>query len=87
MIENKVYPKVEVRSVERKNNRPLAWLERWVQILGMRNAEFDVYTEVHKNSSTANDNKDAPDIESCKRSIGIRRQYDAAHQPLQSKKA
>ena len=28
-----------------------------------------MYTAVHKNSSTANDNKDAPDIESCKRSI------------------
>jgi ribonuclease PH len=28
-----------------------------------------VYTEVHKNLSTANDNEDAPDIESCKRSI------------------
>ena len=48
--------------------RPLAWLERWVQILGMRNGEFEVYTEVHKNSSTTNDNEDAPDIESCKRS-------------------
>jgi hypothetical protein len=48
--------------------RPLAWLERWEQILGMRNGEFEVYTAVHKNSSTANDNEDAPDIESCKRS-------------------
>ena len=28
-----------------------------------------MYREVHKNSSTTNDNEDAPDIESCKRSI------------------
>jgi hypothetical protein len=27
-----------------------------------------VYTEIHEDSSTANDNEDAPDIESCKRS-------------------
>ena len=51
-----------------------------MQILGMRNGEFEVYTEVHKNSSTANDNvkrstfsrsADAPDIESCKRSTEV----------------
>jgi len=40
-----------------------------VQILGMRNGEPQVYTEVHEDSSTANDNEDAPDIESCKRSF------------------
>ena len=50
------------------NNRPLAWLDRWEQILGMRNGEPQVYTLVHEDSSTANDNEDAPDIESCKRS-------------------
>ena len=45
--------------------------------LATKNGEFEVYTIVHKNSSTANDNvkrstfsrsADAPDIESCKRS-------------------
>ena len=39
-----------------------------LQSLALRNGEFEVYTIVHKNSSTANDNEDAPDIESCKRS-------------------
>jgi hypothetical protein len=34
----------------------------------MRNGEFEAYTRDPKNSSTANDNEDAPDIESCKRS-------------------
>ena len=42
-----------------------------LQSLALRNAEFEVYIEVHKNSSTANDNEDAPDIESCKRSINF----------------
>jgi hypothetical protein len=50
------------------NKRPLARLDRWEQILGMRNGEPQVYTEVHEDSSTANDNEDASDIESCKRS-------------------
>ena len=49
--------------------RPLARLERWEQIQGMRNGEPQVYTDVHEDSSTANDTEDAPDIESCKRSI------------------
>ncbi|MCX5920620.1 MAG: hypothetical protein NTW61_04770 [Candidatus Melainabacteria bacterium] len=46
--------------------RPLARLERWEQIQGMRNGEPQVYTDVHEDSSTANDTEDAPDIESCK---------------------
>jgi proteic killer suppression protein len=51
--------------------RPVTWLDRWVQILGMRNGEPQVYTLVHEDSSTANDNEDAPDIESCNRSSEI----------------
>ena len=51
------------------NIRPLARLDRWEQILGMRNGEPQVYRDVHEDSSTANDNEDASDIESCKRSI------------------
>jgi hypothetical protein len=54
--------------------------------LATKNAEFEVYTEVHKNLSTANDNvkrftlsrpADALDIESCKRSINsfVARRY------------
>ena len=50
------------------DSRPFSRLERWEQILGMRNGEPQVYTEVHEDSSTANDNEDAPDIESCNRS-------------------
>jgi hypothetical protein len=49
--------------------RLFAWLNRWEQILGMRNGEPQVYTLVHEDSSTANDNEDAPSIESCKKSI------------------
>jgi hypothetical protein len=32
-----------------------------------------VYKEIHEDSSTTNDKKDAPDIESCKRFIEKRR--------------
>ena len=53
------------------NIRPLARLDRWEQILGMRNGEPQVYRDVHEDSSTANDNEDASDIESCKRSIDV----------------
>jgi hypothetical protein len=49
----------------------LARLKRWEQILGMRNAEPQVYTLVHEDSSTANDNEDAPDIEPCKKFIVV----------------
>ena len=51
-----------------EEGRPLAGLDRWEQILGMRNGEPQVYTKVHEDSSTANDNEAAPDIKSCERS-------------------
>ena len=59
------------RIVRLRSLSPFAQLKKGEQILGMRNGEPQVYTEVHEDLSTANDNEDAPDIESCKKSTHL----------------